>query len=127
MITGFYAGLLALMQLVLTFRVIFKRIEHKAVLGDAGDPAFTRRIRMHGNFIETVPIALILMLLLDIGGTMEIILHVMGLTLIAGRLLHAYGFTKGGKADNLRIFGMVLTVLVIAVGAILTILQGMPF
>ena len=40
------------------------RNRHKIGIGDGGDKALARKIRVHGNFVEYVPLGLLLMALL---------------------------------------------------------------
>jgi uncharacterized membrane protein YecN with MAPEG domain len=63
-ITALYAGLLALILVVLSARVIRGRVTDKISLGDGGG-TFSTRLVAHGNLIEFVPLALILIGLLE--------------------------------------------------------------
>jgi uncharacterized membrane protein YecN with MAPEG domain len=63
-ITPLYAGLLALLYLVLSYRIVVLR-RNKVSLGDGGNPILQRRIRAHGNFSEYVPMILIMLGILD--------------------------------------------------------------
>ena len=65
MFTPLYAALLALLFVVLSGRVIKQRLKHQVGLGDGGQPALVRAIRVHGNFIENVPLALLLLLMYE--------------------------------------------------------------
>ena len=60
-ITSLFAALLALMLFTLTMTVIVTRMTTKTDLGDGDNPAMFRRIRAHGNFVEYVPMGLILL------------------------------------------------------------------
>ncbi|HMW46880.1 MAG TPA: MAPEG family protein, partial [Cellvibrionaceae bacterium] len=62
-IVGIYAGVLALLYMVLTFRTIYLRGKFKAALGDGKQELLQRAIRVHGNFNEYVPLGLVLLLL----------------------------------------------------------------
>jgi uncharacterized membrane protein YecN with MAPEG domain len=108
-ITSFYAGLLALMLVVLSIRVIKLRISTRTSLGDGGDEALNRRMRIHGNFIEFVPMGLILLALSEIQGAPSWALHVLGLLLLGGRVCHAIGMEGGGKRLSFRRIGMIAT------------------
>ena len=55
-VTSLYAGLLALLYLYLTSRVIRFRRGRRVDMGDAGDPLLQRYIRAHANFAEYAPI-----------------------------------------------------------------------
>ena len=49
-------------------------------------------IRIHGNAVEYIPVALILLLFMEMNGAETRMVHICGLLLIAGRLMHYYGF-----------------------------------
>ena len=123
MITGFYAGLLALVYIALIFNVIAKRLKFGIGLGSAENHILDKAVRVHGNFAEHVPFALLLMALCDYNGTDPIYLHAMGIVLVIARILHAYGLTKTSVRSFGRSVGVVGTALVIIVAAILLILQ----
>jgi len=67
-ITPLYAALLALVFLVLSFRVIFVRRGERISLGDGENPALRARVRVHANFAEYTPLALLLMLMAELLG-----------------------------------------------------------
>jgi uncharacterized protein len=117
MITGFYAGLLAVFYVALSAYVIKARFQHKVSLGDGGVPVLTARIRAHANFAEYVPFALILMLFVEDSGA-DMFVHVLGIMLIAGRLFHAVALTKLVKIPFSRQIGMGLTLTAILIAAI---------
>jgi uncharacterized membrane protein YecN with MAPEG domain len=92
-----------------------------------------RAIRAHGNFTEYVPFALFLMLLIELNGAPRMFMHAIGLTLLAGRFLHAYGIlvlenkpdAKDGKNPSFtgRVLGMMLTFTALALTASFAIYQ----
>lgn len=114
--TPLYAGILGLMLLVLSWLVSRQRLRNKVSTGDGGIPSLTGAIRAHGNFVEYVPLALVLLLLTEIVGGERVSVHVLGIALVVGRALHAYGLTTrpGGRSFG-RMWGTVLTWLVILV------------
>lgn len=109
-ITGLYAALSALLIILLAIRVISKRGKARVGIGDGGDKELAKRMRAHANATETLPIGLILLLVLEWNQTMPLILHVFGIVLLLGRLLHAYGISNSAGASKGRIVGMVLTI-----------------
>ncbi|NNK15320.1 MAG: hypothetical protein HKP51_00280 [Sulfitobacter sp.] len=117
-ITPIYAALLALLFLVLSWRVILYRRAKVISLGDTGDKNLLKRMRAQANWAEYTPIALILMLLTELSGAPGITLHLMGIALLGGRILHAVGFASTPQKIILRQVGMVLTLAVIALGAL---------
>ena len=86
--TLFFAAIFGVMHVFFTLRVGGYRMRSKISLGDGGDNELRNRIRAHGNFIENVPIALLLMLLNDLAGTSETILTILGSILLVSRLVH---------------------------------------
>ena len=74
MITGTYAAVLALLLVILSFRVIAIRGTPAlkwCAFGNNGEEGLARAIRAHGNSIENAPIFLILMLVAEMGGLKE--------------------------------------------------------
>ncbi len=119
--TGFYAGILALLYIYLAVRVIKTRVRTKTKLGDGNHPELANAIRAHGNFAEYVPLALILIGILNYQGLAPVLIHVMGCVLVLGRIIHAYSITK--DILKLRPVGMGMTFTVIFAAAALLILK----
>ena len=112
MITGLYAALLAAMQIIMIFRIVRRRWKYRVSLGDGGEEDLRRHVRAYGNFIETVPMALILMLVLELGGMALWIIHWLGAVLIISRIVHAIGMLTGKGYGNWRAAGMMFTLCV---------------
>ncbi len=103
-----YAAVLALMFVLLSLRTIRTRQRLRISLGDAGDAAMLRAIRVHANFAEYVPFAILLAAFVEIEGTRPWIVHTLCGMLLLGRLLHVYGIA--GATLPPRATGMVLTI-----------------
>ena len=114
-VTALYAGLLALLLVVLTLRVVRLRWKFRVGLGDGGERAMTRAIRVHGNATEHVPVALLLLLVAELNHAGPALLHGCGAVLVVARLLHAVGLGKSAGASWQRAAGTVGTVGVIVV------------
>ena len=117
-ITALYAGLLALLYLLLAFRVVAVRRSAAIGLGDGGNALLFTRIRIHGNAAEYIPLALLLMLLLEINGTSTGWLHGLGVALLIGRVAHVQGLSQSEGASAGRLVGNVLTWGVILAAAV---------
>ena len=124
-ITAVYAGLLALLYIALSFRTILYRREHKVEIGDGGDRQLLRRIRVHANFAEYVPITLLLMGLAESLGLPGLGLHLIGLVLLLGRIAHAYGLSQTPHILSLRAVGTVSTQAAILAGALACLWLGL--
>lgn len=114
-----YAALLGLIYIYLAIRVIRARYRVKAALGTGGDAGLERAIRVHGNFAEYVPLALLLILLAGLSGWGAGAVHVLGALLLAARAAHAYGVAQEKENFGYRKAGIVTTFAVIAVSAML--------
>ena len=98
--TSLYASLLGFLVLYLAYRIVGLRRSRKVGLGSGGDAQLEHAMRVLGNAIEYVPIALILIGLLEINGTPRWLVHALGGTLVLARLYHAQGF--GGSTGTSR-------------------------
>lgn len=103
--TALYALPLALLGLVLWFRVTQMRAGLKVSIGDAGNPALHERIRQHGNFIEWTTMVLLLMIIAEGNGAGALWLHIAGGLLLLGRLAHPFGLKANNPGHPLRYVG----------------------
>ena len=117
--SSLYIGLAALLLVVLSLRVIQLRYRYRVELGDGGHEPLARAIRVQANFVEYVPLALLVILLADLVGHAKWTVHVMGIALIVGRLAHAWGLATAHGPSIGRSVGVGLTVLVLIAGAVL--------
>lgn len=117
-ITALYASLLTLMYLGLAVRVSRLRRAHRIGVGNGEFPELALAVRVHGNFIEHVPLAVLLLLILELNGTAAAWLHAFGVLLLVGRMLHAVGLGKSAGVSFGRFTGTVLTWLLLAAGAV---------
>jgi uncharacterized protein len=113
-----YAALLALLFLYLSVRVMGERGRSHVAIGAGGNIALERRIRVHGNFAEYVPLALVLLAFMEVRGSAAWYLHLLCLALIAGRLAHAIGVSHEPDILPLRATGVALTCAVIVLAAL---------
>ena len=95
-VSPLYLALLGLIFVPMTMRVGLYRIKNKINLGDGDDAEMLRRIRGQANFIETVPLAALLIVAMDLMGAGANWLHALGALLVLGRLLHYVGLTRLG-------------------------------
>ncbi|MCH2056304.1 MAG: MAPEG family protein [Thalassotalea sp.] len=122
-ITGLYAGLLAILLVVLSFNVIRFRLKHRVGTGHGDVSELDKAIRIHGNFSEYMPIALVLLGVLELGGLADTWLHAFGATLVVGRLLHAAGLSKTKGTSLPRLVGVLSTFIVLVIMGVMTIIQ----
>ena len=120
-VTSIYAGLLAFLFVVLSLRVIGVRRLTRVALGDGSNATLMRRIRVHGNFAEYVPLALLLMALAEAQASPKWTIHALGLVLVIGRAIHAYGVGRAPEVRYCRVVGMAATFVVLIAGAVLNL------
>jgi uncharacterized membrane protein YecN with MAPEG domain len=109
-ITPFYAALLALFYVGLSFNVIRHRFQFKQSLGTGGEQRLQKMIRMHGNFSEYVPLIIIMMSFLEMGGnSSKYVIHGFGVLILIGRIAHAYGLGREKSPNPFRVVGMLST------------------
>ncbi|MBO6508894.1 MAG: MAPEG family protein [Roseibium sp.] len=124
-VTPFFTALLAALYMILTVRVINARGSERIGLGEQGNEKLLRRVRAHSNCAEYVPIALLLILMLELMGAAPWLLVGLGTVLLAGRSLHAYGFSHEPELGNLRVAGMILTFTVIGIATIANLILSL--
>ncbi|PCI63201.1 MAG: glutathione S-transferase [Gammaproteobacteria bacterium] len=122
-ITGLYASILALFLIALAVNIIKLRFKFQVGLGDGGEQPLIKAIRIHGNFTEYMPLALILLASYELNGGDELYLHIIGLSLVAGRVLHMLGLTTTVGASLPRQIGILATFIVLFALAVLNILK----
>ena len=122
-IVPYHAAGLALLFVLLSINAIRGRREHGIALGVSGNGDLERRVRVHGNFAEYAPFALLLIAMAEIRGTPPLVLHALCVSLLFGRLSHAWGVSRTDEDLRFRVAGMAATFAAIA-GAALALVLG---
>ena len=117
-ITPFFAALLALVYVLLSLQV--SRLRHKAEvsIGDGGDIALQKAIRAHANFIEYVPLTLIILMFLEMRAVSVYVIVILCALLLVSRILHAIGISRLKEIRLCRSVGMIFTWLALIVGSL---------
>lgn len=118
MITALYAGILAVLMVILLFRVIRMRLKYKVGLGDGGISELTQAIRVHGNFTEMVPLLLILMMVMEIGDISATFLHSFGIAIVLSRIFHIIGLSQSSGTTKGRFIGTVIAITLLLIGGL---------
>lgn len=117
-ITILYAGLLGLMSIAVGFPAGHLRGKLGIPIGDGGNPELLLAMRRHANFVENVPLALMVVALLEMNGGPALAIHCLGGGLFVFRLAHAFGITADSIAVPGRIIGAAGSALVMAVASV---------
>ena len=122
-VTAVYAAVFGLVFVALSFRVIRIRQRLGVGLGDGEDPLLRRAIRVHGNFAEYVPFALLLVYFAEQAARNALAAHVLCGLLLLARLSHAWGVAQVREELRFRVFGLSVTGLVICGAALLILFR----
>lgn len=87
------------------------------------DGALQRKVRAYGNFTEYVPLALLLIIALELMQATWLV-WLLGSALTVGRIAHAWGLIKTYGPSPGRAIGFCLTLFVYIVGSIACIYYG---
>jgi|TARA_B100000902_G_C27090287_1_gene803474 hypothetical protein len=108
-ITLLYTSLITILAIFLAYRVGVIRLKTNTLLGEGDSSELLQSIRSHGNLVEYAPLALILLLLLEMLGVADWKLHLLGSSFFLFRILHAYGMAISRESTPYRLVGAVGT------------------
>ncbi|MEM9530138.1 MAG: MAPEG family protein [Pseudomonadota bacterium] len=123
MITILYAGILGVLSLVLASIAGNMRGKKQISVGDGGDQEMLLAMRRHGNFVEYVPLALVLIWMLETQGVSPTAIHSLGIALVVTRAVHAFGLKADTLSNPARFIGAAGTALTVAVASIWAIVS----
>jgi len=120
-ITPLYAGLLALVFAVLSALVVLQRVAVDKAPDGADETDLNKSMRVQANFVEYVPLTLVLMLCAELQGAPAVAVHAMGIALLVARISHAIGMSRTPQISALRGLGFLLTFLTMILSALAVI------
>ncbi|PYE32040.1 hypothetical protein DFP83_10749 [Idiomarina fontislapidosi] len=125
-ITSLYAGILALIYIVLSVRIIQLRWRHRVGIGTNKVEELQRAVRAHGNFIEYVPLMLLMFALIEFNGVGSTWVYALGGVLTVARIAHALGLSSSAGVSLPRTIGVAGTfgVLLLQAGILIGIFVG---
>jgi uncharacterized membrane protein YecN with MAPEG domain len=121
-----WVGLHLILLLVLSMLVVRQRRRHQIELGHGDIPELDRAIRAFGNASEYVPAGLVAIVVLAMAGAPILVIHAMGLTLLTGRMVHAFGLSRSGAASLPRAAGVLITWLAYILGGVALVFYAIP-
>lgn len=118
-ITAIYAGILAIFALVLSFKAgsLRGKTGISVLYGEPQNLELAEKARAHQNFLEYVPMVVILMGIIELNGGGAIFLHTVGALLVIARIAHAVGLKHDNMAHPGRLIGAAGTALITLVTA----------
>lgn len=115
--TPFFAAVLAIFYIFLSLRVMRQRLLKGVKLGTGNEQGLEEAARIHANFSEYVPLALLLMWFAEVITGVQLLIIVLGCMLVLGRLLHFIGMKSDSDLLIFRKLGIICTMLVILISA----------
>lgn len=125
--TLIYAGIFGIMLVILSWRIMRIRSRLEVMIGDGGERELNVAVRIQGNFVEYVPMALLLLFFNEAAGWNPWIIHLFGVLLLGARLAHVHGMNQKNSAGAGRWYGARVTLFVIAVLSLLCVLSAMGY
>lgn len=126
-VTLTFAGVAALLNVWLGWRVGQLRIREKVLTGDGGNHRIICRMRAHANYTEYTPFVLILIGALELSHGWPLALWLVGAIYFLGRIAHAFGMdhpypAKGRQIGTvttmLTLLGLAIWALVVSYGPV---------
>ncbi|MCL2473840.1 MAG: MAPEG family protein [Alphaproteobacteria bacterium] len=108
-----YIGIAGLLLLVLSFNMTKCWVRSIGTDNKKDQVVFKRAEGLLHSFTDYVPIIFLLMISIEANGAPPYIIHVMGITLIIARLMHAFGSNFMTGADAIRFLGAQITYLLL--------------
>ena len=124
-ITALYAALLVAVFVVLTVRIGLARGKTGISMLDGGNEQVLVAMRRHGNFIEHVPLLLVLMAIFEVNDGSAVFLHVVGIALLICRIAHPFGLRNDRAQTPMRMLGAGGTFLVTIALGLAVLWQGL--
>ncbi|WP_068077046.1 MAPEG family protein [Novosphingobium lentum] len=119
------AAAAAIINIWLSMRIGALRTKFKISVGDGGNEALVRRMRAQLNFVENVPLVLVVIAAIELARGENIYLMVIAAIFIFGRVAHGLGM-DGGALGAGRMIGTLTTMvsqLALAIWAVWIILH----
>ncbi len=110
-ITALYAALLMVIMAFLGFKIGSLRGSTGISILHGDNMEVAVAMRRHGNFAENIPMALVLLAIVEANGGGAIFLHVIGVILVLSRIAHPIGLQHDTIAHPLRAIGAGGTIL----------------
>jgi uncharacterized membrane protein YecN with MAPEG domain len=121
-ITPLYAAILGLVFIALSLRTIRLRRRYRIAIGDGRKELLQRAMRVNANFAEYVPLSLLLIYFVELHDGPRLHVNALGIALVCGRLLHAWGVSRMPENFRYRTVGMALTFGVMLISSVLILL-----
>lgn len=120
-VTSVFTLCLTLLIIYLALQVVRNRKKYRIGYGDAENKDLCKAIAAHSNAVENIPLALLLLLMLEINQLNQTLLIAFGVALLLARIIHAFGLLKSITVSFGRTYGTMLTWLIMIAMAALNV------
>ena len=123
-VTAGFSAVLALIYAALSVWVVFGWVGSDTLHGDGGNDTLQKRIRTHANFVEYVPLVLLVIGFYEASGGSRTLTTVLLVLLVVARLMHPVGMFAAKNTPPQFIFrgGGIITTLGILIVASISLL-----
>ena len=104
-VTALTAGVIIILQIILAMRVSGVRGQKKVGVGDGGDQEMLRPMRRHGNLAENSGIYIAGLALLELSGSLSLLLVGLCFAFMLVRVVHAIGLSQTNTMNAFRLMG----------------------
>lgn len=113
-VTALYAGIFGLFALFLSFKAgsLRGKTGISILYGEPVNWELAENVRRHQNFLEYVPMIIIMMGAIELNGGSTLFLHIVGILLIISRVAHMLGLHADNMGHTGRLIGAGGTALV---------------
>jgi len=125
-LTPFFAAVFGLLYIFLSLNVVRHRLGKGISIGAGDDKAAEYAIRTHANFIEYVPLALLLFYFIEMISLSSVLVFYLGSALVVARVMHIIGMLDPKNWMILRQIGTVGTFSIIIVASCALALRYIP-
>ena len=117
-ITALYAGALGIASIVIAAQAGRLRGATQISVGDGGNQELLLAMRRHANFVEAVPLSLVLIGILELNCVTPHAIHALGGSLLVFRIVHAVSLKADTITNPGRFIGAAGSALVAAVASV---------
>jgi len=117
-IATFFVAINILILIVLTSLVTRQRRSQSISMGHNDNEDMQRAIRVHGNFTEYAPLAMLGLFGMAASGASPYWMYGIGGAFTLGRIMHAFGYSKTTGKSIGRFYGIIITLVSMLVMAL---------
>ncbi|MCH2190609.1 MAG: MAPEG family protein [Gammaproteobacteria bacterium] len=126
LVTPLFAALFGVLYFILSINVVRFRLGQRVSLGNGDNQDIEKAIRIHANFIEYVPLILLLFYFYEVMSLSSSLVLFLASTLFIARVCHIIGMVNPTELVLLRQVGAAVTFLVLVVISCALALKYIP-